>query len=140
MSKVADWIAITCVLAGSICLGTVVMWVLKESGLGAHFISQLPSYKIDGILVFMAVALAVSYRSEEGRFCLQCMLIGAALMIGCHLVLHGLPPYDKQDPTIVDAYAIFGAFFYVGILLSLSSACLGVLRRDTREHISPSHR
>lgn len=140
MSKVPDWMFMVFLIVGSLAAGVGVMFWLAENGLYTSFLLQLPEYEIDGVLVFMAVALAVSYRSEEGRLCLVFMLSGIAMMIGSHFLLNGLPDFDKQSNNIVDAYVMFGAFFYMGMVLSLSSACVGVLRRDTREHVNSNHK
>ncbi|WP_162816473.1 hypothetical protein [Halomonas sp. BN3-1] len=125
----------------SFMVATGVLWMLKEGGLHYEFISRLPSYSIDGLLVFLGIALAANYKSEAGKLCFFYMIVGVALMIGCHLVLHGLPAYDKDDPAIRSVYAIFGSFFYLGITISLSTACLGLYRRDTKERdISQDHK
>lgn len=140
MSQRNDLVVVLIGIFIAMGVGVAVMWMLKGSGLHHHFIANLPSYKIDGILILLAASLAVNYRSAAGRVCFFYMLVGAAIMIGCHLVLHGLPAYDRGDDTIKSAYALFGGLFYVGIVVSLTTACVGLYRRDKKEmEVSQAH-
>ena len=120
---------------------TAILLMLKKYGLHHEFFCRLPEYSIDGLLVFLAIALAANYKSEAGRFCFFYMIVGVALMIVCDLVLNGLPTYDEEDPVIRSFYVVFGVFFCVGVTISLSMACLGLYRRDTKERdISQDHK
>ncbi|GEK74226.1 MULTISPECIES: hypothetical protein [Halomonas] len=105
-------------------------YLLKLAHFHHDFLSQLPDYDLTGVLFLLGIALAVNYKSPEGRICFFFMVIGVALMVSCHFFLSGLPEYDRQDADNVSLYALLSGFFFSGFITSMTFACMGLLYRD----------
>ncbi|OLO05099.1 hypothetical protein [Salinicola socius] len=98
------------------------------------FLESLREFDISGILMLLAAALASTFRSSAGRLSFIWTLSGAAVFIFSKLLLGGLPNLNG-DFGLRLSYAVLGCAFYLGFVISMVSAVVGIL--DSRKP-SPS--
>lgn len=102
-----------------------VKW-LDMIGATDSFIESLRDFDIGGILVLLGAALATNFRSSAGRLSFVWMLSGAAVFIFSKLLIGGLPDLNG-DAGLRLTYAVVGCAFYLGFVISMVSAVVGLL-------------